>query len=192
MKKFIIILITFLILPTSTLAQEKIQVKLSSCVDGDTAKFIMDKEVITVRFLAIDTPETNHPEKGEEPYGKEAKDFTCKSLKNAKKIELEFDDNAKNKDKYDRYLAWVFYDDYLLQSQLIKNGLAEVAYLYDDYKYTPLLQDTENQAKLNKVGMYSDTDNSYYTTSKNAKKNIVDKLIGSIYDFVLKFLEEII
>lgn len=192
MKKFIIVLITFLVLPISVNAQEKIEVKLKSCVDGDTAKFIMNKKEIKVRFLAVDTPETKHPTKGEEPYGKEAKDFTCNKLKTAQKIELEFDDNAKGKDKYDRYLAWVFYDDYLLQSELVRNGLAEVAYLYDDYKYTPILQDIESSAKLKKIGIYSDIDNSYYTTNKNNEENIVDKLIASIYDFILKFLEEII
>ena len=192
MKKFIIVLITFLVLPISVNAQEKIEVKLKSCVDGDTAKFIMNKKEIKVRFLAVDTPETKHPTKGEEPYGKEAKDFTCNKLKTAQKIELEFDDKAKGKDKYDRYLAWVFYDDYLLQSELVRNGLAEVAYLYDDYKYTPILQDIESSAKLKKIGIYSDIDNSYYTTNKNNEENIVDKLIASIYDFILKFLEEII
>lgn len=192
MKKIIIILITFLVLPISVNAQEKIEVKLKSCVDGDTAKFIMNKKEIKVRFLAVDTPETKHPTKGEEPYGKEAKDFTCNKLKTAQKIELEFDDNAKGKDKYDRYLAWVFYDDYLLQSELVRNGLAEVAYLYDDYKYTPILQDIESSAKLKKIGIYSDIDNSYYTTNKNNEENMVDKLIASIYDFILKFLEEII
>lgn len=192
MKKFIIVLITFLVLPISVNAQEKIEVKLKSCVDGDTAKFIMNKKEIKVRFLAVDTPETKHPTKGEEPYGKEAKDFTCNKLKTAQKIELEFDDNAKGKDKYDRYLAWVFYDDYLLQSELVRNGLAEVAYLYDDYKYTPILQDIESSAKLKKIGIYSDIDNSYYTTNKNNEENMVDKLIASIYDFILKFLEEII
>lgn len=39
--------------------KEKKEVKFSSCIDGDTARFIMDKEEIKVRFLAIDTPETN-------------------------------------------------------------------------------------------------------------------------------------
>lgn len=79
----------------------------SACVDGDTARFILKKEEIKVRMLAIDTPETKHPTKGEEPFGQEASDFTCNKLKNAIKIILEFDDNSDKKDKYDRYLAWV-------------------------------------------------------------------------------------
>lgn len=56
-------LIMFLF-PINVDANEKKEVKFSSCIDGDTARFIMDKEEIKVRFLAIDTPETNHPKKG--------------------------------------------------------------------------------------------------------------------------------
>ena len=62
-------LIMFLF-PINVDANEKKEVKFSSCIDGDTARFIMDKKEIKVRFLAIDTPETNHPKKGEEPYGR--------------------------------------------------------------------------------------------------------------------------
>lgn len=156
MKKLILIIFLFFGITFNAQALEKVEVKLSKCVDGDTARFILNNEEIKVRFLAIDTPETNHPTKGEEPYGKEAKKYTCESLTNAKKIELEFDDNSEKKDKYDRYLAWIWVDNYLLQDNLVKEGLAEVAYLYDDYKYNSLLQDHEAMAKSNKVGIWSD------------------------------------
>lgn len=204
MKKIFISVILLFLFPLNVFANEKIEVKFSSCVDGDTAKFIMNEKQIKVRFLAIDTPETSHPTKKEEPYGREAKEFTCEKIKNAKKIELEFDKNSDKKDKYDRYLAWVFVDDYLLQSELIKNGLAEVAYLYGDYKYTPILQDYEEKAKLNKIGKYSDIDNSYYTNNKNKENNdnkksnsnveekIIDIIMKSIKEFILSILEEII
>ena len=38
-------------------------VTLNSIVDGDTARFVLDNEIVTVRFLGIDTPETKHPKK---------------------------------------------------------------------------------------------------------------------------------
>ena len=180
MKKRVIYLILFmlLVIPGVTYANEKKEVEFKSCIDGDTARFIMDKEEIKVRFLAIDTPETNHPKKGEEPYGKEAKEFTCNRITNASKIELEFDDNSDKKDKYNRYLAWVYVDDSLLEEELVQNGLAKVAYLYGDYSYTDKLKETEEEAKENKVGMYSDVDNSYYTTNKNNEK-IIMKIIDT-------------
>lgn len=156
MKKFLLFIFIFFISIINVSASEKVSVSFSKCVDGDTAKLILDEKEITVRFLAVDTPETSHPTKGEEPYGKEAKEFTCNSLKKAKKIELEFDKNSDKTDKYDRYLAWIWVDDYLLQDNLIKEGLAEVAYLYDDYKYTSLLEEHQTLAKLNKIGKWSD------------------------------------
>ena len=190
MKKYIIIFI-ILLFPLNVFALEKQQVTLKKCVDGDTAKFIMNNKEIKVRFLAVDTPETSHPKKGEEPYGNEAKEFTCNKLTNAKKIELEFDENSDKKDKYDRYLAWVFYDDYLLQSELVKEGLAEVAYLYGDYKYTSILKDNEEFAKVNKKGIYSDVDNSYYTKNKkNNEENLLDKYLNKLKADINKLIEE--
>lgn len=131
------------------------KVKFKSCIDGDTAKFIMNKEEVTARFLAIDTPETKSPKKGTEPYGKEASNYTCKKLKSAKEIKFEFDKNA-DKDKYNRYLVWIYVDNKLLQKELVSKGLAKIAYLYDDYKYTSDLQKLEKEAKSSKLGIWSD------------------------------------
>ena len=185
-------------------AEERVSVKFSKCVDGDTAKVILKEETITVRFLAIDTPESVHPTIGEEPYGKEASNFTCEKLQNAEKIELEYDDNSTKTDKYNRYLAWVFVDDNLLQAELVKNGLAEVAYLYGDYKYTDLLKDYEQTAIATKVGMHSDTDTSSYTKDKEASskkknkkqekstENDKEKIKNSILDYISSLLDEIL
>ena len=86
----------------------KMEVELVTTVDGDTAKFKMNKEQVTVRFLGINTKETVDPKRGEEAWGKEASDFTKEKLENATKIELEFDSHANEKDKYNRYLAWIW------------------------------------------------------------------------------------
>ena len=85
MKKYIILVLTLLLFCNMNVyANESINVSLYQCVDGDTAKFKYKNDVITARFLGIDTPETHHPTKGEEPWGKEASNYTCKSLTNSK------------------------------------------------------------------------------------------------------------
>ena len=150
-------------------------VTLKKCVDGDTAQFILDDEVIKVRFLAIDTPESVHPTVEVEAYGKDASSYTCELLTNAKKIELEYEKNKT--DKYGRYLAWVWVDDLLLQDELIKNGYAEVAYLYGDYKYTSLLQDHQEIAKAKKLNIWSEENNIQTTSLENEEKNIEIKSI---------------
>ncbi|MCI9233621.1 MAG: thermonuclease family protein [Bacilli bacterium] len=191
-KISLIIFCFFLFIPNIK-ANEKIPVTFSKCVDGDTAKFELNNKIITARFLAIDTPETKHPKKGEEPWGKEASDFTCNSLKNAKNIELEYDNNSNKTDKYDRHLVWVFIDNELLQDNLIKKGYAEVAYLYGDYKYTPLLQDHEKMAQKDKLGIWGNAPESkinywfmglgiialiiiYFLASKKTKRKIKNKI----------------
>ena len=87
MKKFILLFIILFLVPTFVNAESD-TVKLSKCVDGDTARFIIDGKEYSTRFLAIDTPETKHPKKKVEPYGKEASNYTCNSLKKASKIVL--------------------------------------------------------------------------------------------------------
>lgn len=127
-------------------------VKLIKCTDGDTAHFKIDGQDTTVRFLAIDTPETKKPNTPVQPYGEEASRYTCDALSSAKEIRLEYE--KEKTDKYGRNLAWVFVDDKLLQEQLIQKGYAKVAYLYSDYKYTGRLQKAEKEAKAQELGLW--------------------------------------
>lgn len=150
-KLFIIICVVLCFSSTQVKAEE---ISFNKCIDGDTADLVIDGNVRKVRFLAIDTPETKHPTKGNEPYGKEASEFTCKTLSEAKEITLEYEKDKT--DKYDRVLAWVFVDGELLQGKLVRRGLAKVAYIYDDYKYTEKLQKLESEAKSDKINIWSD------------------------------------
>ncbi len=210
MKKYMGFLFCLMMIPSFVFAGETEIVTLDKCVDGDTANFKTSSgTVYKTRFLAVDTPETVHPTKEVEAYGKEASDYTCETLTNAKEIKLEYDDNSDREDKYGRTLAWVWVDGVLLQQSLVEKGLAEVAYLYDDYQYTSLLQDAEVVAKANKVGQWSDEEPSSEEVSKekesidedkkaekNKKRNFIqeffDNLLGKIFDLIDNFLEKII
>lgn len=157
MKKYLTLFIICLCLCFNGVKAE--EVKFSKCIDGDTADLIIDGEIKKVRLLAIDTPETKHPTKGSEPYGKEASEYTCNALRESKDISLEYEKDKT--DKYDRVLAWVFTDGELLQGKLVREGLAKVAYLYDDYKYTDKLQRYEDGAKKKKINIWSDYKEDY-------------------------------
>lgn len=141
---------------TTNSSNEKIEVTYSESVDGDTAKFKLKEETIIVRFLGIDTPETVHPSLGEQPYGKEASNYTKEKLQNANKIELEYDSNSSKTDKYGRHLAWIWVDDSLLQEELIREGLAQTYMLQDNYTYAWILQEKQEEAKEEKVGIWSE------------------------------------
>lgn len=153
---------------TPVYAKEKVE--FSSCTDGDTFKIIYNNEIKTVRLLAVDTPESVHPKKEVEYYGKEASDYTCNVLKKANKIELEFDENSDKLDKYDRLLAWVFIDDKLLQESLIEGGYAKVAYLYGDYKYTTKLQELQEIASNKNIGVWDEEAKENFNSNQNEDK----------------------
>ncbi|WP_041288677.1 thermonuclease family protein [Kosmotoga olearia] len=47
-----------------------------SNIDGDTIKVILDSEIETIRLIGVDTPESVHPRKPVEYFGKSASLFS--------------------------------------------------------------------------------------------------------------------
>lgn len=187
---YILPIFIFFIGVNSVFANEKYPVTLNKCVDGDTAYFKLNEKIIKTRFLAIDTPESTNEI---EEYGKEASTFTCNALTNAKKIEIEYDENSNKSDKYDRDLVWVWVDNVLLQETLLKEGLAEVKYLYGDYAYTSHLQEVEAEAKASKIKIWSGEDQTNVeetTTDKTEENSCEDNLIfiAAVIIFILSSL----
>ena len=169
MKKLVVGIITFLLFINVSYALD--EVKLSKCVDGDTIKVKIDNKEYTVRMLAIDTPESVHPDKKVEYYGKEASEYTCNIVSNAKKIELEYDSGSDKTDKYDRLLAWVIVDGELLQDKLVSLGYAKVAYLYGDYKYTSLLEEHQELASAKNLGIWNQQEKDKFDNNSNSIDN---------------------
>lgn len=194
LKKIIFIFFIVFCFNIEVFANEKEEVKFSKCVDGDTIKIEVDGKVKTVRMLAVDTPESVHPTKGVEYYGKEASGFTCNTFTNAKKIEIEYDSNSDKIDKYDRLLVWLFVDGKLFQDMLIQDGYAEVSYLYGDYKYTGLLQDHQAVAEAKKIGIWNEEEREKYNTDNNISEDIEnvddnyndDEIKGTVEDTIKK------
>jgi len=186
MKKILLFFFMFFCLSVNVYAKE--EVKFIDCVDGDTIKIELNGKVETVRMLAVDTPESVHPNKGVEYYGKEASEFTCNTFKNAKKIDIEYDSNSDKEDKYGRLLVWVFVDGELLQDKLIQSGYAEVAYLYGDYKYTSLLQDHQAVVETKKIGIWDMEAREEY----NAKNDIEEDISNVDDDYADYEIEGII
>ncbi len=140
-------------------AGKKFTDHVTKCVDGDTAYF---KKAGYSRFLYVDTPESTNKI---EPYGKTASKYTCSKLKNAKKIQLQYD--GPKKDKYGRTLVWVFVDGTLLQESLVKKGYVKKFYDYGTYSYESKLRALQAKAKKSKVGMWS---SKKVTTHKTTTK----------------------
>lgn len=174
MKKIIMIVIGFILVfsmvsnfQAEAKAGKKFTVNVTKCVDGDTAWF---SKVGKTRFLYVDTPESTNQI---QPYGKTASKYTCSKLKNAKKIQLQYD--GAKKDRYGRTLVWVWVDGKLLQKELIKKGYVKAFYDYGNYSYEADLLKAQAKAKKNKVGIWSNPKknlkDSVQTTTTAASKN---------------------
>lgn len=186
-KRILFILVSFFLFIPFVNANSKEEVTFSKCVDGDTIKVLINGKEETVRFLAVDTPESVHPKKDLEYYGKEASNYTCTKVKEAKKIILEYDDNSTKRDKYDRILAWVYADDLFLQDSLVSEGYAEVAYLYGKYKYVDLLKDHQKVAEAKKIGIWNDEARNTFNEKNNIEeeKNLDDNSNLSFEDILI-------
>ena len=167
MKKRISLLIILcsLFFIKSVYATETKEVSFVKCIDGDTAVLKLDGEDETVRFIAIDTLEMDDENADYASLAMTASNYTCNKLTNAKEIVLEFEDNVQV-DKYNRILAWVWVDKSLLQKDLVLNGYAKVAYIYDKYTYVESLCVSQNKIKSYKTGIWalSGIDGGYCNT----------------------------
>lgn len=142
--------------------------ELQEVIDGDTLRVKYNGSSEKVRFLLVDTPETNHETLGEQPYGPEAKEFTKQLLAGQDTIYLEFD--VSYRDKYKRLLAYIYTKDGIsVQEQLLKNGLARVAYIYDpNTKHVDWFKDIQKTAQQSAIGIWSVED---YVTNRGYDKD---------------------
>lgn len=142
---------------------------LVKVIDGDTIKINYNGSNESVRLLLVDTPETNHETLGEQPFGQEAKAFTEEMLKGQESVYLEFD--VTYRDKYKRLLAYVYTaDGKSVQEELLENGLARVAYIYEpNTKHVDWFESVQDNAKKQGFGIWS-VEN--YATARGFDKSV--------------------
>ena len=128
---------------------DKKEVLVKRVIDGDTFEIESGEKV---RLIGIDTPETKHPRKGVEPFGKEASQMT-KSLVENRNVLLEFD--VDQRDRYGRLLCYVYYDNKFLNEELVKAGLAKVATYPPNVKYVDLFVAAQKEAQNKEKNIWS-------------------------------------
>jgi len=122
--------------------------------DGDTITVDMNGTVETVRFIGIDTPETQHPDRPVECYGREAASYT-KQLIGNQKVRLQADPLNTNRDRYGRLLRYVYLpDNTLLEQKLITEGYG-FAYTFFPFSKLAEFSAYEQQAKSANKGLWS-------------------------------------
>lgn len=136
---------------------------VSKYVDGDTTYFNVGSQMIKVRYLLIDTPETRY----NQPYAAQAKDRVKQILSQSQSIEVAYDIGQKQ-DHYGRELMYVFADGLLVQEMLAGEGLAMVRYVTPpNTKYLDQVQAAQNRAKAGHLNIWSTEgfadENGYHT-----------------------------
>jgi micrococcal nuclease len=128
--------------------------KVIRIVDGDTIVVSPNEKV---RLIGVDTPETVHPKKIVECFGKDAKEFTRRAVE-GKTIRLVLDDvnrARQHKDKYGRTLAYAYLEDgTMLNRELISQGYAH-AYTRFRFRYRVEFRQLERTARDQAVGLWS-------------------------------------
>ena len=134
--------------------------KVINVVDGDTIK-IEGSQV--VRYIGIDTPETVHPSKPIQCYGKEASDKN-KELVEGKEVKLEKD--VSETDKYGRLLRYIWLGDMLVNEYLVREGYAQSSSYPPDVKYQDRFVEAQKQAREEKKGLWGDVCNTQSTQTQ--------------------------
>ncbi|GAW92058.1 thermonuclease family protein [Calderihabitans maritimus] len=126
--------------------------KVERVVDGDTIIVRLNKgRKERVRLIGIDTPETKHPSKGVEPYGREATAFT-RRLVEGRWVKLELD--VQERDRYGRLLSYVYIGDTFVNAELVRRGYARVMTVPPNVKYADLFLSLEQEARRQKRGLW--------------------------------------
>jgi len=135
---------------TPIVKQEPELVEVVAVIDGDTVKIKVNGEEKSVRLIGVDTPEKN------ECFEKEATK-KAKELMENKKIKLEADVTQDDKDKYDRWLRYIYLEDgTLVNKKLVEEGFG-TEYTYKvAYKFQTEFKAAEKMAKEGKMRIWAD------------------------------------
>src|SRR3989344_3275188 len=115
---------------------------MTRAIDGDT----IETDIGTIRLLGINTPEKK------QDYYEDAKEFLKQY--EGKEVEIEIHE----KDKYNRTLGYVYFNNILLNKEILQEGLANL-YVYDKDGYFSELEKSEKEAREQEKGLWKKSEN---------------------------------
>jgi micrococcal nuclease len=123
-------------------------------IDGDTIEVRLGGGTEHVRLLGIDTPETHHPTKPVQCYGKEASARTTDLLPAGTDVRLERDEEER--DTYGRLLAYVYRssDGLFVNLDLVQQGYASLLTIRPNVAHLSDLTAAESNARSQGLGLW--------------------------------------
>ncbi len=135
-------------------AGEPLTGRVVRVIDGDTIAVRIDKKVLTVRYIGINTREFKMPADSMIAGPTEAAEFN-RALVLGQTVRLEMD--QQEKDAQGRTLAYVYVGDLMVNAEMVANGYAAVSITPPNAMHEDMLQQFQRQARLLKVGRWRDS-----------------------------------
>lgn len=125
------------------------QATVERAVDGDTIELTTGDRV---RYIGMDTPETVDPRKPVQCFGHEASDKN-RQLVEGQEVTLVPD--VEDRDKYGRFLRYVYLGDTFINLKLVQDGYA-YAYPYPpSVAHEAEFRIAEREARTKKLGLWA-------------------------------------
>ncbi len=155
---------------SGSLIEKGIETTVSRIVDGDTVELANGD---LVRLIGIDAPEKNQP-------------YYDEVVGQLKKLEgkiIRMEKDKTNKDRYGRYLRYIFLDDHFVNLELVQNGLVYAYIVSPDKRYEKELLEAEAVARASGMGIWNKSEYSdcieletlHYNARGEDDKNLTDE-----------------
>jgi len=141
-----------------TLLYPHVNSSVTRVIDGDT----LDADFGRVRLLSINAPEK----------GQRCSDNATKFLERLKGSKLTFFRDIENKDKYKRFLRYVYYQDELVSLEMVKEGLAKSYCFFPNLNHCSEIKKAQLNAMKNKKGcLWSESNKTCLIISEADKRS---------------------
>ena len=128
--------------------------KVQRVSDGDTFVATVKGRKERVRVIGVDTPESVHPNRPDEPYGEEASDF-AKHYLEGETVRLAGD--VEPRDRYGRMLAYVWLQDGTFwNALLVAEGYAQQLTIPPNVTYADLFRRLVREARRDSRGLWAE------------------------------------
>lgn len=125
-------------------------------IDGDTLRLAIAQHNEVVRLIGINTPETKHPTKGVQCYGREATLFLTGLLPPGTKVRVERDSEAR--DSYRRLLLYIFVSaeggERFVNLEIVARGFATTLSIEPNVRYQSHFVEAAFDAERNGRGLW--------------------------------------
>ncbi|MGB9753587.1 MAG: nuclease [Roseiflexus castenholzii] len=142
--------------PTSLILPEgRDRAIVTNVTDGDTIEVSLGGVTERVRLIGVDTPETSHPSRPVECFGREAAAFT-RAMLSGQTVVLEADPTQDNRDRFNRLLRFVWLPDGRLANyEIIAQGYGFEYTFRTPYRYRAEFRAAERAAREAQAGLWA-------------------------------------